>query len=238
MYHTTGLTREQVDEVVATVYQSRPEPAITPRSRGGNRALGFFRRVHLVLCYLRLNTCQAALAETFETSQPTASRVIAALSDAIAGALGDLMPTADDLDPSEQLIIDGTLLPCWSWHDHRELWSGKHRTTGHNVQVAVRPDGMLVWVCHPLPGSVHDSRAIRESGIPDSEPESSPRSHIGDKGCLGLGMLAPQRKPPLGELTDQEKKTTKRSTPHAPSSSRPSPTSRPGASRTPTTADR
>ena len=84
-----------------------------------------------------------ALAEFFGTSQPTASHIICAFTDAVAAALGHLVPTADDLDPSEQLIIDGTLLPRWSWHDHRELYSGKHRTTGHKLQVAVRADGML-----------------------------------------------------------------------------------------------
>ena len=42
----------------------------------------------------------------------------------------------EDLDPTAQLIIDGTLLQCWSWKDHSELYSGKHKTTGLNVQVA------------------------------------------------------------------------------------------------------
>lgn len=209
MYHTTGLTREQVDDVVAAVHQHHPELVIRARSRGHNRALGFFRRVHLALCYLKLNICQDALAEMFQTSQSTASRVIAAFTDAVAGALGDYVPTADDLDPGEQLIIDGTLLPCWSWHDHRELYSGKHRTTGHNVQVAVRADGMLMWVSDPLPGSVHDSRAIREWEILEMIPEDSPWSHIGDKGYLGLGMLTPKRKPYLDHLTEAEKENNK-----------------------------
>ena len=205
MYHTTGLTREQADEVVATVHHSHPELAITPRSRSGNKALGSFRRVHLAIACLRSNTCQVALVEFFGTSQPTASRIICAFTHAVAAALGHLVPTADDLDPSEQLIIDGTLLPRLSWRDHRELYSGEHRTTGHNVQVAVRADGMLMWVSDPLPGSVHDARAIRESGILDAIPRDSPWSHIGDKGYLGLGMLTPQRKPHLGHLTDDEK---------------------------------
>ena len=209
MYHTTGLTREQVDDVVAAVHQRHPELAIIPRSRGGNRALGFFRRVRLTLCYLRLNVCQAALAEFFDTSRPTTSRVIAAFTDAIKEVLSEYVPTGDDLDPDEQLIIDGTLLPRLSWHDHRELYSGKHHTTGHNVQVAVRADGMLMWVSDPLPGSVHDARAIRESGILQMIPENSPWSHIGDKGYLGLGMLTPQRRLPRGELTEQEKENNK-----------------------------
>lgn len=149
MYHTTGLSREQVEDIVARVAARHPELVITGRSRGGNQRLGFFRRVHLAICYLKLNTCQAALAEFFETSQPTASRVICAITDAVVDALGHLVPTGDDLDPDEQLIVDGTLLPRLSWHDHRELYSGKHHTTGHNIQVAARADGTLMWVLRP-----------------------------------------------------------------------------------------
>ena len=49
----------------------------------------------------------------------------------------------EDLDPTAQLIIDGTLLQCWSWKDHSELYSGKHKTTGLNVQVACTLSGTL-----------------------------------------------------------------------------------------------
>ena len=209
MHHTTGLTREQVEDVAALVHTRHPELAIAARSRGGNRALGFFRRVHLTLSYLKLNTCQVALAEFFATSQSTASRVIDAFTRAIVDALGERVPTGDDLDPRDQLVIDGTLLPCWSWGDHRELYSGKHRATGHSVQVAVRTDGMLMWVSDPLPGSVHDSKALRESHILEAIPEGAPWSHIGDKGYLGLGMLTPKRKPPGGHLADEQKENNK-----------------------------
>ncbi len=209
MYHTTGLTREQVEDVAADVAARHPGLAITARSRGGNQALTFFRRVHLAICYLRLNTCQAALGDFFATSQSTVSRVVDTFTAAIVDALGHLVPTGDDLDPAEQLIVDGTLLPCWSWRDHHELYSGKHRTTGHNVQVAVRANGTLMWVSDPLPGSTHDSRALRESGVLETIPEGALWSYIGDKGYLGLGMLTPQRKPYLGELTDNEKENNK-----------------------------
>ena len=30
-------------------------------------------------------------------------------------ALAPYVPTADDLEADTQYIIDGTLLPCWSW---------------------------------------------------------------------------------------------------------------------------
>ncbi|HEU5421028.1 MAG TPA: hypothetical protein VFV41_25315, partial [Streptosporangiaceae bacterium] len=51
-------------------------------------------------------------------------------------ALADYIPTVDDVDERTQYVVDGTLLPCWSWAEHPDLYSGKHKTTGMNVQVA------------------------------------------------------------------------------------------------------
>ena len=48
------------------------------------------------------------------------------------------MPVVEDLDLGAQLIIDGTLLPRWSWKDRPDLCSGGHRTAGLNVQAAAR----------------------------------------------------------------------------------------------------
>ena len=41
----------------------------------------------------------------------------------LAIVLAPFVPTAEDLDPGTQYIYDGTLLPCWSWREHRELYS-------------------------------------------------------------------------------------------------------------------
>jgi hypothetical protein len=38
--------------------------------------------------------------------------------------------------PDRVSCIDGALFPCWSYEGHPELYSGKHHTTGHVVQVA------------------------------------------------------------------------------------------------------
>ena len=61
---------------------------------------------------------------------------VTAYTPLIARALEVSVPTVEDLDPTVQLIVDGTLLQCWSWAEHPELYSGKHKTTGLNVQVA------------------------------------------------------------------------------------------------------
>lgn len=136
VYTTTGLSTGQFLRVVDLIRQHHPELDIIPRARGWHEPLTFDRRVYLTICYLRLNVTEAALAEFFTTSQPTASRVIATFTPAVAAVLASLVPVGDDLDPNEQLIIDGTLLPTWSWRDQQDLWSGKHKRTGVNVQVA------------------------------------------------------------------------------------------------------
>ncbi len=110
------------------------------------------------------------------------------------------MPTVEDLDPTVRLIVDGTLLECWSWADHSELYSGKHQTTGVNVQVACTLSGTLAWVSDPHDGRVHDTEALRRCGLLDVPPAdlpdgAPPPQHIGDKGYTGLGMITPRRKP-------------------------------------------
>jgi Helix-turn-helix of DDE superfamily endonuclease len=145
MYHTTGFTQEEISELCVLLLQVAAEtgkPAWPP-------ALGLYKSVLVTLCYLRRNRVQAEIAEAFGVSQPTISRAISAVSPLLEKALSGFVPTADDLDPRVQLIVDGTLLPCWSWASAPALYSGKHKTTGMNVQVACTLDGDLAWIPRP-----------------------------------------------------------------------------------------
>ena len=72
-----------------------------------------------------------------------------------------------------------------------------------NLQVACTLTGQLAWISPPLPGSVHDAKAIRESGFLTA---LNGQSHIGDKSYIGLGMITPAKKPAHGELTDTDKR--------------------------------
>ena len=80
----------------------------------GVRVPGLFLCVRLTLTYLRHNPPQELLAEIYGVLQSTASRVIAAFTPLIAAALDSNVPTVEDLDPAAQLIVDSTLLDCWS----------------------------------------------------------------------------------------------------------------------------
>ena len=108
---------------------------------------------------------QAELAETYGVSQPTISRAITSLTPVLGRMLADYIPVAEDLDTRTQYIVDGTLLPCWSWAGHKELYSGKHKTTGMNVQVACRLDGTLAWISDAIDGARHDTFALKDSGV-------------------------------------------------------------------------
>lgn len=123
------------------------------------------------------------LAETFGVSQPTISRAITSLTPILGRILTDYVPVAEDLDPRTQYIVDGTLLPCWSWHGHQELYSGKYKTTGRNVQVACDLSGRLAWISDPIDGHRHDTAALRASGVLNT---LDPNNWIGDKGVIAL----------------------------------------------------
>lgn len=198
---TTGLHRDQIEELFAMIRQ-----ATTEKEHAWPPVLGLLQSINITLIYLRRNRTQADLAETHHVSQPTISRAIAAITPLIATVLNDHVPTGDDLHDNAAYIVDGTLLPCWSWQDRPELYSGKHHTTGLNVQVATSLDGTLAWISDPIDGCHHDAYCLEASGIWDT---LDPANWIGDKGYQGQGMATPIKKPVHRELYDTEKQFNK-----------------------------
>lgn len=164
--------------------------------------LGLFNSIVVTLTYLRRNRVQAEIAEMFGVSQPTISRAIRALVGVLGTVVIDHVPVADDLDPRSQYIVDGTLLPCWSWAGHKELYSGKHKTTGLNVQVACDLYGRLAWVSDPIGGCRHDSAALAISGVLDT---LDPGNWMGDKGYVGAAMITPIKRREKQELLPWQK---------------------------------
>ena len=86
------------------------------------------------------------------------------------------------------------------------MYSGKHRTTGLNVQVVTDLAGRRVYVSEPVSGKTHDAEGLRQCGILD---HIQPANLLGDKGYLGLEMLTPIKKPPRRNLLDWEKEFNK-----------------------------
>jgi hypothetical protein len=204
MYHTTGFRRQEIvelGELVEAANDAAPEsdkvtwPPI----------LGLFDSVVVALTYTRRNRVQAEIGEVYGVSQPTISRAVAALTPLLGKALARWVPVAEDLGARAQYIIDGTLLPCWSWAAHPELYSGKHKTTGMNVQVACTLEGEPLWISDPIEGRRHDSHCIKDSGV----LVDAPANWLGDKGYVGNGMVTPIKKPAHRELLDWEKEFNK-----------------------------
>jgi hypothetical protein len=161
LYYTTGLSREQITDLCVAIHRrvaDGKKPNWPPK-------LGLFKCVVVTLTYLRRNRVQQELAETYDVSQSTIGRAVTAITPELGEMLAGHVPTADELDDRTQFIVDGTLLPCWSWASHPQLYSGKHKTTGMNVQVACTLSGRLVWISDPIDGSRHDTYCLTESGV-------------------------------------------------------------------------
>jgi DDE superfamily endonuclease len=202
VYHTTGLSKDEIAELCAMILPAATDPA----DKRWPPSLGLFNSVVITLAYMRRNRVQEELAETYGTSQPTVSRAISAITLLIKQVLAPYVPTADELDGRCQYLVDGTLLPCWSWAAHPELYSGKHKTTGLNVQIACTLAGKLAWISDPVEGSRHDNHCLKESG---ALLTLDPADWVGDKGYVGNGMITPIRKPQFRELLDWEKEFNK-----------------------------
>jgi hypothetical protein len=197
MYYTTGFSREQITDMCAMLHKEY----MATGERFWPPILGLYKSTVVALAYMRGNRIEAELGETFEVSQPTISRAVTGVTPMLAKVLEQFVPTADDLDESTQYIVDGTLLPCWSWAVAPELYSGKRKTTGMNVQVAATLDGRLAWVSDAVEGRRHDTYCLKESEVLVT---LDPANWIGDKGYVGNDMITPIKKPAHRELLDWE----------------------------------
>lgn len=197
MYCTTGLSHEKIIDLCGAVYRA----SACEENTKWPPSLGLFRSVVVTLTYLRRNRVQQELAETYGVSQPTISRAIAAITPMLGEAVASYVPAAEELDDRTQYVVDGTLLPCWSWASNLELYSGKHKTTGMNVQVACTMSGRLAWISDAIAGARHDSHCLNESGVLLT---LDPGNWIGDKGYVGSGMITPIKKPIYRDLLDWE----------------------------------
>lgn len=195
---TTGLTEEQFEEL----HQLISQQFTWHSGKGRPRCLDLREALAATLMYFKANVTEEFVAAQFGTTQPSISRVIAEVEPMIAAVLDDRVPGLCEALRGSCAVVDGSLLPCWSWAGNPELYSGKHKTTGHNCQVVVDLGGQLVHMSDPLPGSTHDAKALDESKIPEMiDMENT----VADKGYQGTGPITPKKKPPGGELSDADK---------------------------------
>ena len=87
MDYTTGLTDDEFDELLVRLREEGVE--------GRPPILGLSGSLRATLIHLRHNIVQAAIGELLGVSQPTISRAIGAMTDAIVRALESLLLTAE-----------------------------------------------------------------------------------------------------------------------------------------------
>jgi len=196
-----GLDPAQLDQLEARV---QAVIGTWQAPSGRTRSMTLRQAIETTLFALRHNLSQQALAWTTKVSQPTISRVVQRLRQAILTALEPDQVGLADTRPSERLLLDGTLVPTGNRTglEGQGLYSGKRHKAGMNLQVVSDNWGRLVHASGPLRGSAHDAKAFFEAGLGGLLAD---HPTLGDKGYQGCGIDTPLKKPRGGELTVSEK---------------------------------
>ena len=205
MYNTTGFTRAEIAELCTRIEARK----LAPGMRIWPPILGLRNALTATLTYMRRNRIQAEIAEAYGVSQPTVSRAISAITPLLMNVLLDFVPTADELTPGR--VTSWTARCCRAGPGSltRNLYSGKHKTTGMNVQVVCTIDGRLAWISDPLPRSRHDNHCLGAGHLVCSTA-LHPQKWVGDKGYIGNNMITCIKKPAWWpNFLDWEKKFNK-----------------------------
>jgi len=176
------------------------------KKTGRPKSCGLYRAVEIACMYIRHNATQEFLGDLRGMSQPTISRIVTDLVPIIKTVLVEFVPTAAEAVETVKgrvCLVDGTITPCWSYVDHKELWSRKHGTTGFNAQLVSLLDGDPVYISDPLSGNTHDATAFNETPVAKIVRNSG--GGIGDKGYQGTDLITPRKKPKGGELSVRDK---------------------------------
>jgi len=140
----------------------------------------------LVLAYLRKGETFADLAAGFGVGTTTAWRYVNETVELLAARAPKLRRAVRDAKKAGHayVVVDGTLIAIDRVAADRPFYSGKHKKHGMNLQVIASPDGDILWVSGPLPGSVHDKKAEWIWGVLD-ELEATGLIVLADKGYQG-----------------------------------------------------
>ena len=200
----SGLDSAQLDELEQMVSELLEEP--WDKGEGRPHELNL-REALIVTCgYLRQNIIEDAWAEIFDVAQSTISRYITFFTPLAEKSTEEDRPAAADAAEATRgaiALVDGTLWPCWSWDGERELWSGKHKTTGHGSLIVANLQGRITFVSEPVTGNQHDMAKLKGSAVEKILKEAG--GVFGDKGFIGTDYITtPIRKPECRELLQWE----------------------------------
>jgi len=201
----SGLSPEQLDELMMDIEELLEEP--WDKGIGCPKSLTLREAIIITCAYTRQHIIQEVLAEIFDTSQSNISRIIAKFTPLIEDVTAGDRPSAEEASEATKgaiALVDGTLWPCWSWSGERELWSGKHKTTGHGSLIIATLTGRIIFVSEPVPGNQHDMGKLKDSECEKILKQAG--GVIGDKGFIGTDYITtPVRKPKKRELYIRER---------------------------------
>jgi len=196
----TGLSAEQFGVLVELVADALDRLWRAPVGRP--RELDLREAVFVTLVYARHNVTEELLGAFMGVDQSQISRVITELTPVVEKVTAPYVPTGQDAVEAltgQVALVDGSLAPCWSWADRRDLWAGKHATTGHNFLVIADLLGRVRYVSDPHPGKDHDMTLVKEEMV--ARILAAAGDVIADKGFQGSGYITPFKKPAGGALT-------------------------------------
>ena len=156
--------------------------------------------------YMRQNIVQAVIGERLGVSQPTISRAIKALTEAISRTLAVLLLTAEEV-PEDCGCRGGRHphpLPGLARPPRSVV--GQAQARGDDVQILVRPDGRFVWASDPYPGSMHD---VAAPGAFRTAGGNGPLRVDRRQGIRGKRDDHPAQEAPNGELSEAAKEENK-----------------------------
>lgn len=200
----SGLDEKQLDELEDRVAGLLEKPWQRPIGRTRELTL---REALVVTCgYARQNIIEDVWADIFDVHQTTISRYITFLTPLVEQATAEFRLTAEEAAAATRgaiALVDGTLWPCWSWSEQRDLWAGKYKTTGHGSLIVTTLTGRITYVSGPVTGNHHDMNKLADSPVEKILKQAN--SVIGDKGFIGTDYITtPVRKPQDRDLYQRE----------------------------------
>jgi hypothetical protein len=191
LYRLPGLSLRAGEYVVGLVHEEFGDWDCV---RGRPRAVSAVGALRLALCHLRRNCTYGELAEDNEVSASTAWFYVRLMTVFLADVLGCSDEDLRGAVAGKMCLVDGSLVPVLNWRHRRDLYSGKHRRYGVNVQAIVDIHGRVVGTSRAFPGSRHDSWCFEQVGWNAVLVGSG--GGVGDAGYQGCGLVSPIKKRP------------------------------------------
>jgi hypothetical protein len=145
----------------------------------------------------------AELADDVDISVGTAWRYVQLMTGFLAEVLCCSREDAEVALAGKVCLVDGTLIPTFNWRHRSDLYSGKHKRHGVNVQALTDIHGRIVWTSAAFPGSHHDAWCFDHAAL--TKMIGSSGECLGDSGYQGCDVTSPLKKKPGLERSEHDK---------------------------------